>query len=211
MENEQVKIFDEHRNQIGMTTRQEAHKVGYWHETFQCWFVSREDQTYYIYFQIRSATKKDFPNLLDITAAGHLLADETVEDGVREVKEELGIHVSFEKLEPLGVIEDSIIQENFVDREFANVFLYPCQYPFAEYKLQKEEVSGIVKADFNNVYQLWLGDKRDISVEGFEINEDGRRDPIKKTVSKNSFVPHKHSYYESILKWIDQRINHTQT
>ncbi|CAM5275178.1 NUDIX hydrolase OS=Lysinibacillus sphaericus OX=1421 GN=LS41612_02185 PE=4 SV=1 [Lysinibacillus sphaericus] len=46
----------------------------------------------YIYFQIRSGQKKDYPGLLDITAAGHLLAVETVEAGIREVKEELGVN-----------------------------------------------------------------------------------------------------------------------
>lgn len=95
---ERLKIFDEDRFQIGIATRDEVHRFGFWHETFHCWFVSEEAGTYYIYLQLRSATKKDYPNLLDITAAGHLLADETVQDGIREIKEEIGIDLTIEDL-----------------------------------------------------------------------------------------------------------------
>jgi isopentenyldiphosphate isomerase len=105
MESELIKRFDEHGNQAGVATREEIHKMGYWHETFHCWFIGREEGIDYIYFQIRSGTKKDYSNLLDITAAGHLLAHETIYDGIREVKEEIGIDVSFNELVPLGVIK----------------------------------------------------------------------------------------------------------
>jgi isopentenyldiphosphate isomerase len=81
MENERLKIFDKDRNQVGVATRGEVHRIGHWHKAFHCWFVSREDEIDYIYLQLRSNLKKDYPNLLDITAAGHLLAHETVPYG----------------------------------------------------------------------------------------------------------------------------------
>ncbi|WP_328797176.1 hypothetical protein [Heyndrickxia sporothermodurans] len=70
MESELLKIFDEKRNPIGVASREEVHKKGFWHETFQCWFVSKEEEKDYILLQIRSDQKKDYPNLLDITSAG---------------------------------------------------------------------------------------------------------------------------------------------
>ncbi|MEK4700857.1 hypothetical protein MKX47_14755 [Solibacillus sp. FSL R7-0668] len=51
---------------------------------------------------MRSKLKKDYPNQFDITAAGYLLATETVLDGVRELYEELGINIAFEELKALG-------------------------------------------------------------------------------------------------------------
>jgi isopentenyldiphosphate isomerase len=68
VENEKLKIFDEHRTQIGVATLEEVHRIGHWHEAFHCWLISKEGEIDYIYLQIRSDEKKDYPNLLDITA-----------------------------------------------------------------------------------------------------------------------------------------------
>jgi isopentenyldiphosphate isomerase len=206
MENELLNIFDENRNHIGSATRQEVHKLGYWHETFHCWFISKDNEKDYIYFQKRSDCKKDYPNLLDITAAGHILAHETIKDGVREVKEELGIDVSFNELVPLGIIEYYAIQENFIDKEISNVFLYNSQKAFEDFTLQTEEVSGLFRADFKSFCELWLGERKDIFIEGFKINTEGNRVLINKIVDKSAFVQHELAYYERVLKLISEQI-----
>ncbi|TXK67406.1 NUDIX domain-containing protein [Paenibacillus sp. N3.4] len=206
MENEKLKIFDKDRNQVGVATREEVHRIGHWHEAFHCWFVSRENEVDYIYLQLRSDMKKDYPNLLDITAAGHLLAHETVHDGIREIKEEIGIEVSFNKLVSLGIIEYCAIKENFIDNELANVFLYENNNTFDEFTLQKEEVSGIVRVEFDDFYEFWLGKKEEIRVKGFEINKDGKKVLIDKNVGRNEFVPHENSFYASIVKLIREKI-----
>ncbi len=194
MENELLNVFDQHMNQIGVATRKEVHKKGLWHETFQCWLISKEAGRDYIYLQIRSDSKKDFPSMMDITAAGHLLAHETIEEGVREVQEELGIGVSFAELIHLGVMKDCIIQESFIDQEYANVFLYPCKTSFDEFQLQREEVAGIVKVEFECFYDFCLGSIEELRVDGFEINSDGDKIQVQKTLNKSTFVPHQRSY-----------------
>lgn len=75
-----------------------------------------------------------------------------------------------------------------------------------EFKLQKEEVSGMVKAEFNSFYDLWLGEKDQIRIEGFEITKSGEKVHINKTVGRNSFVPHEKTYYESVVKLISKII-----
>ncbi|MNJ40028.1 isopentenyl-diphosphate delta-isomerase [compost metagenome] len=104
MQTEMLNIYDENRVHIGVATRADVHQFGYWYESIHCWFVSHDENEDYIYFQLRSEHKRDYPNLLDITAAGHLLSHETVEDGVREIKEETGIEVSMSELTSLGVM-----------------------------------------------------------------------------------------------------------
>ncbi|MFF5397152.1 NUDIX domain-containing protein [Peribacillus butanolivorans] len=207
MENEMLKVFNADRKQIGVATREEVHKIGYWHEVFHCWFVSREAGVDYLYLQHRCAMKKDYPNLLDITAAGHLLAHETIYDGVREIKEEIGIDVSFTELVPLGIIEYHVTKENFIDKELANVFLYESTQCFSDFTLQKEEVSGMVKVELDDFEGLWDGTKEEVNIQGFEINQDDHRMMIDQYVGRDKFVPHDISYYKSIIRLIRENLS----
>ncbi|MBN8208160.1 NUDIX hydrolase [Bacillus sp. NTK071] len=207
MEDEQIRIYDRNRKSIGVATREEVHSVGYWHEVFQCWFVSSEDGIDYLYFQLRSDVKRDYPGLLDITAAGHLSAHETVEDGVREIEEELGIKVLYNELLPLTVTLASIKRENMIDNEIANVFLYKNDHSFDDFDLQKEEVAGLVRADLNDVYNLWKGTREAVNVKGFKINNNEEKVFVDEKVDKNHFVPHQDSYYKMILKEIKQQLS----
>lgn len=199
-----LKVFDNNRNQIGIATREEVHRLGYWHEAFHCWFVSVEDKRY-IYLQLRSPMKKDYPSLFDITAAGHLLAHETALDGVREIKEEIGIDVSDHELMSLGIIEYHVNKTGFIDKELANVYLYIGENILNEATLQKEEVSGIVRTEFESFCKLWLGEVDQIKIIGFEmINEN--KILIGKIIGKDNFVPHEITYYENVIKLIDEKM-----
>ena len=51
--NEILDIYDAKMNHIGTASREEAHKFGYWHQTFHCWIVRREKGKNYVLFQIR--------------------------------------------------------------------------------------------------------------------------------------------------------------
>ena len=207
MENELLKIFDQYKKPIGVATRKDVHRLGYWHEAFHCWFVSNESGIDYIYLQIRSENKKDYPNLIDITAAGHLLATESVQDGIREIEEELGIEVDFKELISLGTIHYSVTRDDFIDNEIAHVFLYRGYHPFSDFLLQIAEVSGMVRAKLNDFSHLWLGEKNEIIVEGFVIDQEGKQTLIRKEVNKSAFVPHENSYYESVIKGITSNLH----
>ncbi|MEK3886510.1 NUDIX hydrolase [Bacillus sp. FSL K6-3431] len=206
MENEQLNIFDEYRNQIGVATRADVHRLGYWHEGFHCWFISKEKRADYLYLQLRSDTKKDYPNLLDITAAGHLLDNETVQDGVREIKEEVGIDVSFQELIPLGIIDYCVIKEDFIDKELANVFLYKSEKSFDDFTLQKEEVAGIVKVEFNHFVELWFGERETVRIRGFKIKQNGNKTLIDENVGRDKFVPHQLKFYKTVIQKIKEKI-----
>ncbi|MFJ7744545.1 NUDIX domain-containing protein [Peribacillus sp. NPDC097295] len=207
IENEMLKIFNEARHPIGEATREEVHRLGHWHEVFHCWFVSREEEVDYLYLQHRCALKKDYPDLLDITAAGHLLADETVHDGVREIKEEIGITVPFDELVSLGVIKDCATMENFIDKELVHLFLYKSTNRFSDFVLQKEEVSGIVKVKLKDFEKLWFGPLEEVHIQGFEMNHLDKRVTVNRYVGRDQFVPHETSYYESMIRSIKKELS----
>lgn len=182
---------------IGVANREEIHRLGLWHETFHCWVVTRELGRRWIHLQLRSPGKADFPGLFDITAAGHLGAAETVRDGVRELKEELGLSVRFEQLTPLGVICDEIKLPGFTDRERAFVFLHEEPVVMDACRLQREEVAGLAKMEFGSFFELCTKKIERTEIEGFRETGEGRT-PFHQTVSLEDFVPHETAYWEEV-------------
>ncbi|MCY1691789.1 NUDIX domain-containing protein [Exiguobacterium sp. SL14] len=103
-EQEMIMTVDRTENPLGPRPRSEVHTHGLWHETFHCFVYDPKRDV--VLLQQRSEQKKDFPGMLDITACGHLLADESVEDGLRELEEEIGLTCTFDQLIPLGIQEE---------------------------------------------------------------------------------------------------------
>lgn len=202
MEQEIVKVFNEQHEQIGTATRAEVHEKGLWHETFHCWLVNED----YIYFQIRSAQKKDYPGLLDITAAGHLLAAETVESGIREVKEELGLDIHVHEVVKMGMTSCSIVSENMIDNEFCHVFTYPFKHDWDSFELQYEEVSGVVRAKLDDAEAFFLGETATLNIEGYEYFPDGIRAKIVRPVSTAQFVPYRELYVAHVIQFVKEKM-----
>lgn len=203
MNEELLATFDEQGNRNGAAPREEVHRRGLWHETFHCWFVRKAPDGLMIYLQLRSLHKSDYAGLLDITAAGHLLADETVMDGVREVREELGIAVDFDELKPLGVIPYQMDTAGFIDRERAHVFVYENPYTLSEFTLQQEEVAGIVQARFADFRSFITGGSSSLHVEGFRIAGNGERIVLNEQVGFTQLVPHEREYYLRVIEGIE--------
>lgn len=202
MDEEIIMACEEDGTPIRIVSREEIHKRGLWHETFHCWIVEIEDGTPYIHLQLRSADKKDFPGLFDISAAGHILAHESVRDGVREIKEELGIDVKYGELLPLGVIKDQLSLEDFTDNERCHVFLYiTTQNLDGAYRFQKEEVAGMFKFDFQDFYNLCMGSTERIESAG-ELG--AAKTPSQKSISLANLVPHGQSYLQQVVRGIQK-------
>jgi isopentenyldiphosphate isomerase len=204
MKQEYFDIYNENMEHIGTELRSIVHKKGYWHKSFQCWLVCKEGSEEYILFQKRHVDKDTYPDLLDITAAGHLSAGETVQDASRELKEELGIAVDFKELQPLGIFKEEKVEINFIDREFGNVFLYCCEMPMEDFTLQADEVVGMFKAKLKETIMLFHKKQDNIIIEGYEINASGSKKKANLKVSLKDFVPHDLSYYNKVLKAADE-------
>ncbi|EOL44279.1 NUDIX hydrolase [Enterococcus caccae] len=198
-ENEVLKIFDHNYQQISTATRQVIHSQGFWHETFHCWFYTIKEHELIVYFQKRASQKKDFPNQLDITAAGHLLAEETVIDGFREVKEELGIDVSIDQAQFLGVFPVEIALENFIDNEFTNVYLVDQELLLGDFYLQEEEVSCIFSVPLSTLKELFENPSAEAILKGV-TQKNGQQEIIEEYFSKKDFCANAQSYYDRLIE-----------
>ncbi|MER2090097.1 MAG: NUDIX domain-containing protein [Sporosarcina sp.] len=184
---ERLKVFDANYTYLRDEAREKVHREGLWHETFHCWLLDEK----FVYIQKRSVVKKDFPGLFDITAAGHILSTEIVADGIREVEEELGIEVDLSKLHSKGVVQDSIELSNFIDREFANVFLYESTLTASDISLQLEEVESVHVVERRDLIQLFLS-------EVLTVTCNNIHDGTTAVISLTDFVPHERMYFEQI-------------
>lgn len=184
---ERLRVFDENYRYVCDETRDTIHEKGLWHETFHCWLVDETN----VFIQKRSAIKKDFPSLYDITAAGHLLVDEEILDGIREVEEELGIKVDPSKLKQMGFVRDVIRLPGFIDKEYANVFLYHSTFVPNEFTLQQEEVESIHTVTIRDIQALFRGEAENI------VCSDGNQ------IRLSDFVPHETAYFQAVAEYLD--------
>src|ERR1043165_10232192 len=96
-----LEVFDSHGTPTGQAKPRSAiHIDGDWHVAFHCWILRRGGRE--VLLQQRSMRKDTFPGCWDAAAAGHWRFGEKPREAAREIAEELGIAVSFEKLRYRG-------------------------------------------------------------------------------------------------------------
>lgn len=145
---ELLDIYDENMTWLGTKERSAVHRDGDWHRVFQCWVIYRDSAGRdFVVLQRRGPHKDSFPNRLDVSAAGHYAAGEVTRDGLREVREELGIEARFDDLIPLGTRVSVARCGSLIDREFADVFFLIDGRPLSSYAYQRDEVAGLVALD----------------------------------------------------------------
>ncbi|WP_230632574.1 NUDIX hydrolase [Paenibacillus athensensis] len=196
-------IYDSGGRWLGTAPRSQVHAQGFWHRTFQCWIVSRANGVPRLLLQLRHPDKDTFPDLLDISCAGHLQAGEDVADGARELEEELGLSVAFEQLWPCGVIAEEDVIGDLIDREFCHVFALICEQPLAAYTVQKGEVSGLFTVPLDAFRRLIAGEAEQIEAQGFVVDERGSRCSLERRIGRSELVPHPAAYYEMLFAGID--------
>ena len=130
---------------LGSGPRGEVHRDGHWHAVFHCLIV-RPGLPARVVLQRRDRSKPKFPGLLDLSATGHLQAGEGPSDGVRELREELGVDIDPEALHPLGVrllADDTAEGRN---RERVHLFFLSDDRPLEAYRPGPGEVESLVEA-----------------------------------------------------------------
>ncbi len=124
-----------------IATREECHKNGYWHRAVYAFIIDNNGN---VLLQKRSANKKLWPNMWDVTVGGHVDSGEFGRQAlIRETKEELGIEISDEDIKYLVGSTSINEQGNIINKHYNECYLITKNIDVSNVVIQKEEVSEV--------------------------------------------------------------------
>ena len=152
------------------------HTKGLYHHTAHVWFYTNTGQ---VLLSQRSSNKSICPLLWDVSVAGHVDSGESIKQAaVRETKEEIGLNISENELNKIGVFECFQTYDNgIIDNEFHNTYIAELKVPLTKLIPQAEEVEALKLVSFTVFYEL--------------INNAG---------INNHFIASNKSYYKTVLQ-----------
>ena len=165
--------------------KSEIHTKGHYHNTAHVWLYTNDGN---ILLAQRAASKLICPLLWDVSVAGHVDAGETIEDAaIREVFEEIGLNISKNQLQKIGVFECFQSYPNGIaDNEFHHTFISELTIDIKNLILDLNEVESVKLVSLKKFQQL-----------------------IENIGTDNHFVPSNKIYYQFILQSIKEAVkNH---
>lgn len=159
-----MELFDVRTREGALTgivrERGVAHRDGSPHATSHIWVVRENGRGGYdLLLQKRSSGKDSHPGCYDISAAGHVAAgDDYPETALRELREELGIQTTGEKLDFAGFhrggFEDMFYGRPFRDYEVSAVYIYREPVDETALCVQQSEVESVRWMDYRECVQM---------------------------------------------------------
>lgn len=132
-------------------SREKCHKDGLWHKAVVVFIINSKNQ---VLLQKRSANKKMWPNMWDITAGGHVLAGEFgFQSIMRECKEELGIELTKNDITFIGATTSTNLKGDIVNNHFNEYYIANKEIDETKLILQKEEVSEVKWIDKDEIIE----------------------------------------------------------
>lgn len=201
MADELIDIFDNDMNFVRSAMKSEAHKNGWWHKVFFCWLINRnENGQYKIWVQLRHKNKLVGGGLLDASSAGHFAAGEPLEQALRrEIKEELGIELSFDNIVKFGITKRLSCHNEIKDAEIVHRCFALTATPLSNFSLQKNELGGIFEMDLKDAISLFSDVVSQISVSGLALDGNNAYMPTIKQVSIADFMDYGKNTYRDFF------------
>lgn len=142
MPDELIDIFDEHNHPLGgPKMKSVAHRDGLWHRAVHILVCNEKGE---FLLQLRSKYKKLYPNLWDVSVAGHIGAgEEPVISAIRELEEEVGLKADPSDLEFCGTRHSGAIYQDIINNEFFYIYFFKFNGDVHDLKLQIEEVDEV--------------------------------------------------------------------
>jgi len=203
MAQEYLDIYNSKGQHLGIELRKVVHQKGYWHKTFHCWIVFKnENGEDCVLMQKRAATKDSAPNKLDSCVAGHYEAGEDISGGIREFKEETGIDIEQAELIPLGIrVSVSDYKENNINKEFQEVYFIKKAIPLSKFILPPDEVAGMVELPVEKCMKLFSNEIDHFYANGIFNDDESSGKPYIKNVklTNDDFIQFVDNFHFKIM------------
>jgi len=153
MEHEMIDHLNEKTGEvIGVIDKAVAHRDGLWHKSVHVWVVNDNNQ---ILLQQRCAKKKFFPNVWDVSFAGHVGAGEdAITSAIREGEEELGINLDTDKMKYLFTNKEKLSYDTIQSNEFVEIYLLMQNINLDDIVIQESEVGGVKYVDIIDFFKM---------------------------------------------------------
>lgn len=198
-QSELVDAYDDDGRVIGTRERAAVHHDGTWHRCVHCLIVSGDVAARQIVLQRRARMIVDYPGLIDVTVAGHVLVGETVVDAAtREIAEELGVGLPSQSLKLLGEYRLIIETTGIWTRELTDVFMVHDDRSPDAYLCDPAEVASVLTLSVAGAIKLWSGERPHATVREYE---DGRS--VVHDVDLDDFVNEVPDYWPWLARALD--------
>ncbi len=149
-----------------------AHLNGILHASVHIWLYNNDGK---ILVQKRKENKDTFPNLWDVSVAGHINSGELpIEAAIREVKEEVDLNLDKHHLEYFKFYTEKNQHPNgMIDNEIHHIYIALLNCDISKLTPQKEEVAAIKLIDIEELEKHYK--------------------------DSSYFVPHSQQYYNYII------------
>ncbi|WP_433225332.1 NUDIX hydrolase [Microtetraspora malaysiensis] len=184
-----IDIYDDRNKHLSVEDKKVAHERGLWHRTFLCLALNPRTRT--VLLQKKAPGRVHFarPDYADFTVGGHYETGERIEDGVREIAEELGLNISYTELQPLGIRQTVVsLAPGWIEREFQYWHLLPLDASLEEVPLDGAEVSGLVQVDLQDAITLAAGD-RDVVPARYMVRSGDGREFLDGELGRDDLIP----------------------
>jgi 8-oxo-dGTP pyrophosphatase MutT (NUDIX family) len=179
-------------------TRNQAAEDGDWIGTFNIWLYSWDTEPMMLYQQ-RSLQKDWEPGKLDVSAGGHYAAGEQGLDGLRELKEELGIDILPSKVDMWGKkLHVSLDVAGRERRHVVSVFTAPFDGDLRDIELDPHELSGLFLVPARALLEIFIGKRTSLIVQGIDVSKK----PTTYTVTADSFPYNPDNYHQRMAEYI---------
>ena len=141
---ELIDILDKEGNKTGaIETKKTVHRLGLRHRSVHIWILNQQNE---ILLQYRSENMENYPNMWDISVAGHVSSGETSKQAaLREIEEEISLKLTESDLEFIATVQQYVVLNNatYFDHTFNDIYIVRLDYTPEKLKAQEEEIKAL--------------------------------------------------------------------